>query len=70
MLYDKWWKIPGLTCMRDELKSKEGKASALGLDNIGGVFVVLLLGLSIALITAIFEFFWKSRKYSQNSRVS
>lgn len=34
MLYDKWWKSPGDTCMRTE-KGKESKASALGVDNIG-----------------------------------
>ena len=56
MLYDKWWKSPGLTCIRDEMKNKDGKASPLGLENIGGVFVVLLLGLVIALMTAFAEF--------------
>lgn len=34
MLYDKWWKSPGDTCMRTE-KGKENKANALGVDNIG-----------------------------------
>lgn len=70
MLYDKWWKLPGLTCVRDELTKKEGKAAALGADNIGGVFVVLLFGLALAVFTAMFEFFWHSRKLAKNSRVS
>ena len=65
MLYDKWWKSPGLTCIRDELKNKDGKASPLGLDNIGGVFVVLLLGLLIALITSFFEFLAGKRQNSE-----
>ena len=52
MLYDRWWKRPGITCSRDD-KSKEGKANALGVDNIGGVFVVLLGGLAVAILTAI-----------------
>lgn len=34
MLYDKWWKSPGDTCMRTE-KGKESKANSLGVDNIG-----------------------------------
>ena len=34
ILYDKWWKSPGDTCMRNE-KGKESKANALGVDNIG-----------------------------------
>lgn len=70
MLYDKWWKSPGLTCIRDEMKNKDGKASALGLDNIGGVFVVLLFGLALALITAVGEFFWNSRKSTKATRVN
>lgn len=47
LLYNKWWKNVG-TCIRED-KNKEGKANALGVDNIGGVFVVLLGGLVIAI---------------------
>lgn len=68
MLYNKWWKNVGIVCQRDD-KSKEGKANALGVDNIGGVFVVLLFGLAFAVITAIYEFVWHSRKLAKNSRV-
>src|SRR5258708_38460169 len=60
---------PGITCSRDD-KNKEGKANALGVDNIGGVFVVLLAGLAVAIITAIVEFCWNSRKNAHNQRVS
>jgi hypothetical protein len=34
ILYDKWWKNTGDVCNRDD-KSKESKASALGIENIG-----------------------------------
>jgi hypothetical protein len=34
MLYDKWWKNTGDVCNRDD-KSKESKANALGVENIG-----------------------------------
>lgn len=37
MLYDKWWKSPGDTCMKTE-KGKENKANSLGVDNIGERF--------------------------------
>ncbi|XP_043273100.1 glutamate receptor ionotropic, kainate 2-like isoform X3 [Venturia canescens] len=67
MLYDKWWKSPGDTCMRTE-KGKESKANALGVDNIGGVFVVLLCGLAFAVLIAIFEFCYNSRKNSLPER--
>ncbi|XP_028968488.1 glutamate receptor ionotropic, kainate 2 [Galendromus occidentalis] len=68
-LYNKWWKAPGLTCSRDE-KNKEGKANALGIGNIGGVFVVLLVGLAFAILIAIFEFIWNARNNSQVDRQS
>ncbi|GFG36475.1 hypothetical protein Cfor_11814 [Coptotermes formosanus] len=64
MLYDKWWKNPGDTCTRNE-KGKESKANALGVDNIGGVFVVLLCGLAVAVIVAIFEFCYNSKRSTQ-----
>ncbi|KAK6633919.1 hypothetical protein RUM44_004526 [Polyplax serrata] len=61
ILYDKWWKNTGDVCNRDD-KSKESKANALGVENIGGVFVVLLCGLALAVIVAILEFCWNSKK--------
>ncbi|CAH0547299.1 unnamed protein product [Brassicogethes aeneus] len=61
MLYDKWWKNTGETCSRND-KGKESKANSLGVDNIGGVFVVLLCGLAFAVIIAIFEFCYNSKK--------
>lgn len=63
MLYDKWWKNPGDTCVRTD-KSKESKANALGVDNIGGVFVVLLGGLAFAVLIAIVEFCHNAKRQS------
>ncbi|XP_044594083.1 glutamate receptor ionotropic, kainate 1-like isoform X2 [Cotesia glomerata] len=67
MLYDKWWKTPGDTCMRTE-KGKENKANALGISNIGGIFVVLLCGLAFAVLIAIFEFCYNSKRNSISER--
>ncbi|XP_024938043.1 glutamate receptor ionotropic, kainate 2 isoform X8 [Cephus cinctus] len=67
ILYDKWWKNTGDVCNRDE-KSKESKANALGVENIGGVFVVLLCGLALAILVAILEFCWNSKKNAQSDR--
>ncbi|XP_017759689.1 PREDICTED: glutamate receptor ionotropic, kainate 2-like isoform X3 [Eufriesea mexicana] len=67
MLYDKWWKSPGDTCMRTE-KGKESKANSLGVDNIGGVFVVLLCGLAFAVLIAIFEFCYSTRRNTPAER--
>ncbi|XP_011061884.1 PREDICTED: glutamate receptor ionotropic, kainate 2-like isoform X2 [Acromyrmex echinatior] len=67
ILYDKWWKSPGDTCMRTE-KGKENKANSLGVDNIGGIFVVLLCGLAFAVLIAIFEFCYNSRRNAPAER--
>ncbi|CAO1328702.1 unnamed protein product [Diamesa hyperborea] len=69
ILYDKWWKNTGDVCNRDE-KNKESKANALGVENIGGVFVVLLCGLAFAILVAILEFCWNSKKNAQTERQS
>ncbi|XP_058801348.1 glutamate receptor ionotropic, kainate 2-like isoform X2 [Phymastichus coffea] len=61
ILYDKWWKSPSVTCMRND-KDKGSKANALGVDNIGGIFVVLLCGLTFAVLIAIFEFCYNSKR--------
>ena len=47
-------------------KSKDSKANPLSVKNIGGVFVVLLCGLSLAIIVAVLEFCWNSRKNAQS----
>ncbi|XP_024885043.1 glutamate receptor ionotropic, kainate 2 isoform X2 [Temnothorax curvispinosus] len=67
ILYDKWWKNMGDVCNRDD-KNKESKANALGVENIGGVFVVLLCGLALAILVAILEFCWNSKKNTQSDR--
>ena len=40
----------------------KAKASELSLANVGGVFVMLLAGMGLACLIAVFEFIWKSRK--------
>ena len=62
MLKEKWWKQKkgGGQCV-DEGK-KSSSVTALKIDNVGGVFVVLLGGLSLAFFVAICEFMWRSRK--------
>lgn len=90
ILYDKWWKNTGDVCNRDD-KSKESKANALGVENIGttlyctlninwflslyfsfigGVFVVLLCGLALAILIAVLEFCWNSKKNADVDRQS
>ncbi|GBP90061.1 Glutamate receptor ionotropic, kainate 2 [Eumeta japonica] len=67
ILYDKWWKNTGDVCNRD---GKDSKANPLGVQNIGGVFVTLLCGLALAILVAILEFCWNTRRNSGESRQS
>jgi len=62
VLYNKWWKNTGV-CVSDD-KKKESKASSLGVANVGGIFVVLFVGLALAVIVAALEFVWNSRRQS------
>ena len=41
---------------------KKDSANELGLANVGGVFVVLIVGLCISVVVAILEFIWKARQ--------
>ncbi|XP_067123751.1 glutamate receptor ionotropic, kainate 2 isoform X1 [Centruroides vittatus] len=69
ILKEKWWKekTGGVLCTKED-SSTASSANALGLANVGGVFVVLLAGLGIACIIAVIEFIWKSRKVATEER--
>lgn len=64
MMYDKWWRSSSKqeTCAPPSDKTKTSKANALNVDNIGGIFVVLLCGIAFSVLVAIVEFFYNSRR--------
>jgi len=63
MLYDKWWKEYGGAGKCDTGDDKVRKdANALTIANVGGVFVVLIVGLLLSPVVAAFEFVWNARK--------
>lgn len=68
MLYDKWWKNAADICIKDE-KVKEFKPKPLDLNDLGGVFVFVLCGLTVAVIIAILEFCWYSKKKSTDQQL-
>jgi len=68
VLYNKWWKNTGM-CVSDD-KKKESKASSLGVANVGGIFVVLFVGLALAVIVAGFEFVWNNRRQTSVNRLN
>ena len=67
LLYNKWWRNVG-TCNLDD--KKDSKANSLGIANVGGIFVVLFVGLALAIVTAVVEFVWNSRKNAAVEKVS
>uniref|UniRef100_A0A8C4T3P5 Glutamate receptor n=1 Tax=Erpetoichthys calabaricus TaxID=27687 RepID=A0A8C4T3P5_ERPCA len=64
MLKEKWWRGSG--CPDDENK----ETSALGIQNIGGIFVVLAAGLVLSVFVAIGEFVYKLRKTAEREQRS
>ncbi|XP_016149432.1 glutamate receptor ionotropic, kainate 4 [Sinocyclocheilus grahami] len=52
ILKRKWW--DGGKCPKEE----DHRAKGLGMENIGGIFVVLVCGLLVAIFMAVLEFVW------------
>merc|ERR1712223_473735 len=64
-LKDQWWKKEG-TCAEEE--SNTSGVSALNLINVGGIFLVLLIGLIFGCILAVLEKYWDSCKQKRKLR--
>ncbi|XP_039620132.1 glutamate receptor ionotropic, kainate 4 isoform X1 [Polypterus senegalus] len=58
ILKRKWWE--GGKCPKEE----DHRAKGLGMENIGGIFVVLVCGLLVAIFMAVLEFIWMLRRSS------
>lgn len=71
-LKDRWWKEKkdgnSSTCEVKEQQKSSGTASELGLDHVGGVFVVLLAGALISVVICLLEFYWKHIKTPSQER--
>lgn len=63
VMKEKWWRGNG--CPEDENK----EASALGIQNIGGIFIVLAAGLVLSVFVAMVEFIYKLRKTAEREQV-
>ncbi|XP_029067017.1 glutamate receptor ionotropic, kainate 5 isoform X3 [Monodon monoceros] len=64
ILKRKWWE--GSRCPKEE----DHRAKGLGMENIGGIFVVLICGLIIAVFVAVMEFIWSTRRSAESEEVS
>lgn len=70
-LKDLWWKEKkdgNTSCEVKEQQKSSGTASELGLDHVGGVFVVLGVGALISIIICLLEFYWKHIKTPRQER--
>lgn len=56
-----WWKKRNC--------DERGKEDALDMDNVGGVFMVLMLGIVIAIFFGFMEFMWNVKKTSIKEKV-
>jgi ionotropic glutamate receptor len=65
-LYNRWWKGSGV-CVRDE--KKDSKANPLGVQNVGGIFVVLIGGLLLAIVVSVCEFSYYAKNNSDLYKV-
>lgn len=75
MYYDKWWKSHGRWPQSGDCYKKGNRfdhssaVNALGVVNIGGVFVVLLVGLAFAVMVAIVEFCIKTSSLNSTENI-
>jgi len=70
-LKDRWWKEKkesNISCEVKEQQKSSGTASELGLDHVGGVFVVLVAGALVSVIICFFEYYWKHIKFPRQER--
>ncbi|XP_014032851.1 glutamate receptor ionotropic, kainate 5 isoform X3 [Salmo salar] len=64
ILKRRWWE--GGQCPKEE----DHRAKGLGMENIGGIFVVLICGLIVAVFVAVMEFVWSTRRSAETDEVS
>ena len=70
-LKDRWWKEKkdgNTSCEVKEQQKSSGTASELGLDHVGGVFVVLVFGAIISIVICLMEYYWKHIKTPRQER--
>ncbi|KAJ8867178.1 hypothetical protein PR048_033042 [Dryococelus australis] len=65
---DKWWLVKdGTGC--SEIKVEEENADELTMANVGGVFLVLMVGVFAAFLVAILEMLWNCRKIAVEEKI-
>lgn len=61
---EKWW---SRNPERQECEKADDQSDGISIENIGGVFIVIFVGIGLACITLAFEYWWyKYRKGGRN----
>lgn len=68
-LKNKWWKEKGGGLCDDE-DDEPVDSNALGIANVGGVFLVLMMGCVVSTLIAIVEFLWNIRKVAIEEKIT
>lgn len=74
MMYEKWWE-ENITDANGQIVNCEQSDKAkddtpeLGMDNVGGVFLVLVIGIGVSLFLGSLEFVWAVRQTSIEYKV-
>lgn len=63
MIKEKWWS--GSSCLDDE----RYETGPMGIQNLGGIFIILASGLLLSVFVAIGEFIYKLRKTAEREQV-
>lgn len=64
-LKEKWW---SRNPERKECEKADDQSDGISIENIGGVFIVIFVGIGLACITLAFEYWWyKYRKGGTNN---
>uniref|UniRef100_A0A061QLK3 Putative glutamate receptor n=1 Tax=Cupiennius salei TaxID=6928 RepID=A0A061QLK3_CUPSA len=67
---ERWWKEKKGGGRCSDASKSSGSVNELGLGNVGGVFVVMLLGMCLSAFVGIVEFLWFQRKLQRDPEMS
>lgn len=69
-LKEKWWVENNEGAGKCETESTGGASELeMGMDSVGGVFLVLTAGLFVSIIVGIIDFLWNLRQISIDEKV-
>ncbi|XP_065222052.1 glutamate receptor ionotropic, kainate 2-like isoform X2 [Planococcus citri] len=69
-IHSRWWTTPEDKHCEDLAEVDDAEKDKLGIANVGGVFLLLILGCGFAFFMAILEFLWNVRKVAVRERIT